>query len=108
MAPRMTSYAPSLRRCARGEYRNRHLPKGIRINCFLMADRSVIESEAVKTPWVWWNVHKNRFSEWDNNIRPDQPVVYTRALDPDHETPSRPGGEKRDEEAEKSRDCMEK
>lgn len=63
-----------------------------------MTDGSVIESETVKTPWVWWNKYRHLFYEWRNHLRPDLPVVYIRALDPDHDTPNQPAGEKEDEE----------
>jgi hypothetical protein len=60
----------------------KHLPKGIRTSCFLVADRAVIESEAATTAYV------PRYSddiEASVHILEEDPVVYIRAVNPDFE-----------------------
>ena len=61
-----------------------HLPKGMRTNCFLVADRAVIESEAVQTPYV-----PRYTDDIESTVRilPEDPVVYIRAIDPDYVVP---------------------
>ncbi|KAK3291683.1 uncharacterized protein B0H64DRAFT_409730 [Chaetomium fimeti] len=68
---------------ARGD----HLPKGIRTNCFLVADEAVIESEAAQAPYT------PRYTddiEMGVEILDDDPVVYIRAVDPDYVAPAVP------------------
>ncbi|KAI3396861.1 hypothetical protein diail_11633 [Diaporthe ilicicola] len=56
------------------------LPKGMRTSCFLVADRSAIECEAVTTGFI---VRHDNGQAPSVNIRPDDPVAYVRAVDPD-------------------------
>ncbi|KAK3937494.1 hypothetical protein QBC46DRAFT_392626 [Diplogelasinospora grovesii] len=71
-----------------------HLTKGIRTSCFLVADRAAIESEAAKMLYV---------AEYDDDlfasvyIRPEDPVAYVRAVDPDYEAPAAAAEEKKKE-----------
>ncbi|KAK4118226.1 hypothetical protein N657DRAFT_675669, partial [Parathielavia appendiculata] len=60
-----------------------HLPKGIRTNCFLVADEAVIRSEAAQTPYT----PRFRYMdviEFGVEILDEDPVVYIRAVDPDY------------------------
>lgn len=69
------------------------LPKGIRTNCFLVADQAVIESEAAKTPYIV------RYDPPPSvHILPEDPVVYIRALDPDYEDTTPEAGDQNDVE----------
>jgi hypothetical protein len=78
--------------------RGGRLSKGIRTNCFLVADSAAIESEAAQTPYEPRYVDDLDASV---HIRDDDPVVYIRAVDPDWEAPAA------DEEGkEKSEDDM--
>lgn len=68
---------------------NEDFPKGIRTNCFLVADMAIIESEAAKAPYL---IRYNLAPSVD--ILPEDPVVYIRAVDPDYETPTEAANEK--------------
>jgi hypothetical protein len=60
------------------------LPNGIRTSCFLVADREVIESEAVKTPYIARYVDDMEASV---HILAEDPVVYICVVDPDYQVP---------------------
>lgn len=64
------------------------LSKGIRTNCFLVVDQAAIESDAVKNGFVARNDY---LAPPSINIRPDDPVVYIRAVNPDHKAPENKG-----------------
>lgn len=64
-----------------------HLPKGIRTNCFLVADEPVIKSEAAQTPYTPWYTDDLEMSV---EIPEEDPVVYIRAVDPDYVAPTAP------------------
>ena len=59
------------------------LPKGIRTNCFLVADEPIIKSKAAQTPYEprYWDSLEMSF-----DILDEDPVVYIRAVDPDYVT----------------------
>jgi hypothetical protein len=58
------------------------LPKGIRTTCFLVADPAVIEDPAAKMPYA----PRYRFDlQATLDIRPEDPMVFIRAVDPDYE-----------------------
>lgn len=56
------------------------LPNGMRTSCFLVADRSAIECEAVTTGFI---VRHDNVRAPSVNIPPEAPVAYVRAVDPD-------------------------
>lgn len=55
---------------------NRQLPKGIRTSCFLVADRALIENDAVKIGFIVRDL-------LDFSLYEDDPAAYIRALQPD-------------------------
>lgn len=58
------------------------LPKGIRTTCFLVADKAAIEDAAAKAPYV----PRYRFHlQASLDVRPEDPMVFIRAVDPDYE-----------------------
>ncbi|KAK3324400.1 hypothetical protein B0T19DRAFT_229633 [Cercophora scortea] len=72
-----------------------YLPNGIRTSCFLVADRAVIKSEAAQAPYVPRYVG----SVGQVHIRPEDPVVYIRAIDPDYGVEEKPDVEEHAEMA---------
>ncbi|KAK4157113.1 hypothetical protein C8A00DRAFT_12021 [Chaetomidium leptoderma] len=64
-----------------------HLPKGIRTNCFLVADEPVIKSEAAQTPYTPGYTDDLEMSV---EILEEDSVVYIRAVDPDYVAPAAP------------------
>ncbi|KAK4127536.1 hypothetical protein N657DRAFT_678129 [Parathielavia appendiculata] len=66
-----------------------HLPKGIRTNCFLVADEAVIKSEAAQTPYTPRCKYMD-VPEFGVEILDEDPVVYIRAVDPDYVSPGNP------------------
>jgi hypothetical protein len=66
-----------------------HLPKGIRTNCFLVADEAVIKSEAAQTPYTPRCSYMD-VPEFGVEILDEDPVVYIRAVDPDYVSPGNP------------------
>ncbi|KAH6842453.1 hypothetical protein B0I37DRAFT_381962 [Chaetomium sp. MPI-CAGE-AT-0009] len=65
----------------RDEIGGEHLPKGIRTNCFLVADEPVIKSEAAQAPYTPRYMDDSLMGV---EILDDDPVVYIRAVDPDY------------------------
>jgi hypothetical protein len=70
------------------------LPRGIRTGCFLVADRAVIENEATRTPYVPRYADDLKASV---HMRPEDPVVYIRAVDPDFDVRAKAAEEKKEE-----------
>jgi len=58
-----------------------HWPKGMRTNCFLVADKAIIESETAQAPYV---PRYRDIIQAEVNIRDDDPVVWIHAVDPDY------------------------
>jgi hypothetical protein len=74
-----------------------HLPKGIRTNCFLVADEPVINSEAAQTPYTPGYTDDLEMSV---EILEEDPVVYIRAVDPDYVAPAAPAGRTTEDRAD--------
>lgn len=72
-----------------------NLPKGIRTNCFLVADESVIKSEAAQAPYM---PRYTNDLEGEVRILDEDPVVYIRAVDPDYGAPASPAGKSTEDE----------
>ncbi|KAL2127963.1 hypothetical protein VTI74DRAFT_9915 [Chaetomium olivicolor] len=70
-----------------GAARGEQLPKGIRTNCFLVADEPVIKSEAAQA--LYTPRYKDD-SEISVEILEEDLVVYIRAVDPDYVAPTTP------------------
>ncbi|KAK3687972.1 hypothetical protein B0T22DRAFT_141942 [Podospora appendiculata] len=59
---------------------NRSLPTGIRTSCFLVADRVAIQSEVAQAPYL--PPYVGNLGEI--HIKPEDPVVYLHAIDPNY------------------------
>ncbi|KAJ4303863.1 hypothetical protein N0V88_001460 [Collariella sp. IMI 366227] len=75
-----------------------NLPKGIRTNCFLVADESVIKSEATQAPYM---PRYTNDLEGEVRILDEDPVVYIRAVDPNYGAPASPAGKSTEDETVK-------